>query len=309
LTRIRRAAERITGRVRRTPLLRSEWLSGIHGGEVWLKCENLQRTGSFKIRGALAAIGERGVIAASAGNHGLGLATAARWKGVPCTIVVPRGIPGVKEEKLRKTGARVIKSPYDGYDDTEAWAREQNSSLGMEWISAYDHPDVIAGNGGTTALEIFEERPDLDAVVAPCGGAGLAIGLGVAARAVSPRTRVIAVNTDASPALWASWRDGRAHTRYESSPTVAEGLEGGVSQINFERSRQFVDDVVVVRESAIKAAVGDVARHECLIIEGSAAAGVAAILEGRVSRELRRVALVLTGGNIDPSRLASLLVE
>ena len=295
IARVRRAAERIAGRVRRTPLLRSTWLSDLAGGDVYLKCENLQVTGSFKIRGAVAAIGDGPVIAASAGNHGIALATAARDAGVSCTIAVPRGVPAVKEEKIRALGATLLKSPFDGYDDTEAWARERAG--GARWVSAYDDPDVIAGNGGTTALEILDEA-DVEAIVVPCGGAGLAIGAGIV-------TRVIAVNTDASCALWASWRDGRAHERFDSKPTIAEGLEGGISRINYERSREFVADVLVVPEASLGPAVRDVALRERMVIEGSAAAGVAAAAAGLIRH--KRFAVVLTGSNIDASRFAALL--
>jgi threonine dehydratase len=301
IARIRRAAEVVKGRVRRTPLLRSSLLDG-----ALLKCECLQVTGSFKVRGAYAAVAAAPgpVFTASAGNHGLGLATAAREFGVPCTVVVPRSVPAVKEEGLRALGATVLKSPFDGYDDTEAWARER--AAGARWVSPYDDPDVIAGNGGTTAMEIFDEA-DVDAVVVPCGGAGLAIGVGVAARALSPKTRVIAVNTEASPALWMSRRDGRAVTRLDFKPTIAEGLEGGISELNVERARRFVDDVIVVPEPSLRRAVREVAMRERLVIEGSAAAGVAAVLEGLVTAP--RLAIVLTGSNIDRARLATLLRE
>lgn len=304
MARVHRAAGRIAGRVRRTPLLRSTWLSDLVGGDVFLKCENLQVTGSFKIRGAYAAVGDpstgsgqaaRPVVAASAGNHGIALATAARDAGVPCTIVVPRGVPAVKEEKIRALGATLLKSPFDGYDDTEAWARERAG--GARWVSAYDDPDVIAGNGGTTAQEILDEA-DVEAVVVPCGGGGLAIGSGLV-------KRTIAVNTDASCAMWASWRDGRAHERFDSRPTIAEGLEGGVSRINYERSREFVADVLVVPEASIGPAVRDVALRERMVIEGSAAAGVAAVVAGKIPH--KRFAVVLTGSNIDASRFAALL--
>lgn len=305
--RVLRAAEKIAGRARRTPLLRSDWLSGLWGGEVLLKCENLQRTGSFKLRGALAAVGDGPVIAASAGNHGAGLAAAAHERGVPCTVVVPSGAPAVKLEAIRSAGATVVVSPFEGYDDTEAWAKERNGTLGHRWVSAYEDPDVIAGNGGTTALEILQDAGPLDVIVVPCGGAGLAIGAGVTVRTRSPGTRIVAVNTEASPGLARSWRDGRALTRIESAPTIAEGLEGGVSAVNYERSRRFVDAVVTVTEAGLRGAVRDVALRERMVIEGSAAAGVAALLEGAVPREFKRVAVVLTGSNIDPARFYGFL--
>lgn len=289
--------------VRRTPVLRSGWLSELAGGDVYLKCENLQRTGSFKVRGGFAALAldPRPVVAASAGNHGQGLALAARTFGVPCTIVVPRTIPRGKEEAIRALGATVVKAPFDGYDDTEAWTRERTAAFGGDWVSPFDDPYVVAGNGGTTALEIFEDLGDLDALVVPCGGGGCAIGCGIAARG---RARVVGVNTDASPGMALSRRDGRARLRVESAPTIAEGIEGGVSERSFALASRFVDDVVVVREATIRRAVAETLRHERMLVEGAGAAGVAAILEGLKGR---RICVILTGSNLDRERVVELL--
>jgi threonine dehydratase len=296
---------------RRTPLLRSEWLSHVAGAEVWLKCENLQVTGSFKVRGAVAALSRMpeaqrsaGVVACSAGNHGLGLAFAARTFGLPCTIVLPRSAPAVKEERIRALGARVIKSPCDGYDRTQDWTLERLAELGGTFVSPFEDPVVMAGNGGTTMLEVIEDAPPLEAVVIPCGGGGCAVGAGVVAKAKSPATRVIAVNTDASPGMWLSRRDGRAHLSVESQSTIADGLEGGVGELTFELGQRFIDDVVLTRETTIRRAVVEVARHERLIVEGSGAAGVAALMDGQV--RARRICVLLTGGNIDWELLASL---
>jgi threonine dehydratase len=299
---------------RRTPLLRSEWLSALAGGQVYLKCENLQVTGAFKVRGAFATLarlseGERraGVVACSAGNHGQGLALAARTFGVRATVVVPASVPRVKEEGIRALGARLLKSPYPGYDDTQSWTLERLAELGGVFVSPFEGAGVIAGNGGTLALEILEDQPDLDAIVVPCGGGGCAIGLGVVARARSPRTRILGVNTDASPGMWLSRRDGRAHLRVESEPTIADGIEGGVSERSFRLAERFVDEVVVVQEATVRRAVAEIALREHLIVEGAGAAGVAALLDGRV--QAPRIAVVLTGSNIDGARLVELLRE
>lgn len=295
--------------VRRTPLVRSDWLSETTGGEVWLKCENLQRTGSFKARGGFAAASRaRGpVLASSAGNHGQGLALGAKSYGVPCTIVVPRTIPRVKEEAIRRLGARVVKAPFDGYDDTQTWTLERQTELGGTFISPFEAPEVIAGNGGTLALEIFDELKGLDALVIPCGGGGCAIGAGIAARTASPGTRVVGVNTDASPGMWLSRRDGRPHLRVESAPTIAEGIEGGVSEASFEMANRWVDELTVVPERTIRRGVVEVLRREKMLVEGSGAAGVAALLEGNVPPG--KVCVLLSGSNIDLDRLAELLAE
>jgi threonine dehydratase len=297
----------VSRHVRRTPLLRSDWLSQATGSEVWLKCENLQLTGSFKIRGGFAAVSEiRGpVIASSAGNHGQGLARAAREFGVPCTVVVPRSAPRVKVEAIRGYGARTIVAPFDGYDDTQAWTLDRLGELGGgTFVSPFDHPAVIAGNGGTLALEILEEAPDVDAVVVPCGGGGCAIGVGVVAERRGFRFGAVGVNTDASPGMWLSRRDRRPRLRVESRPTVADGIEGGVSEVSFELANRFVGEILLVKEETIRRAVGEILRRERMVVEGSGAAGVAALLEG--SRPGARICVVLTGSNIDQKRLIEL---
>jgi threonine dehydratase len=292
--------------------LRSEWLSQLAGSEVYLKCENLQLTGSFKVRGAIAALSlldedqrSAGVVASSAGNHGLGLAFAARVFDVPCTIVVPRSIRAAKEEGIQALGARIVMSPHDGYDHTQAWTLDRLGELGGIFISPFEHPAVIAGNGGTTMLEIVEDAPPFDAAVIPCGGGGCAIGAGIVAEARSPATRIIGVNTDASPGLWLSRRDGRPHLTVDSEPTIAEGLEGGVSELTFELSKRYIDDVVMAREETIRCAVLEVGRREHMIVEGSGAAAVAALLDHRLPTT-GRSCLFLTGANIDWTLLTSL---
>ena len=154
-------------------------------------------------------------------------------------------------------------------------------------------------------LEILDQVSDLDAIIAPCGGGGLINGLGLVARDLSPRTKMIGVNTDASPGMWLSRKEGKARLRVESNPTIAEGIEGGVGELTFELAKQFVDDIVVIRESTIHRAVAEIAEREHLVVEGSGAVGVAAVLEGLVPEG--RICIVLTGSNIDPDRFARLL--
>jgi threonine dehydratase len=306
---IARVRRPVSEHARRTPLLQSEWLSRVTGAQVHLKCENLQRTGSFKLRGALAAVSlltpsERraGVVTTSAGNHGLGLARAARIFEVPCTVVVSQSVPRVKEEGIRKEGATVVRSPHDGYDDTEAWMREQTARWGEAvFVSAFDDPAVIAGNGGTTMLEILEELPRPDWVLFPCGGGGLSGGAGWVLREHRIATHTVGINTEASPGMWLSWRDGRAHLRLPSAPTLAEGLEGGVSERTYRLTRDVLEDIWVVPEARILEAIREIARHERMIVEGSAAVGVAALLGGK--KVAGQVVVVLTGSNIDPERL------
>lgn len=307
--RAQRAAAAVRGVVRRTPLIPSERLSEIAGAEVFLKCECFQVTGSFKVRGPVALLEAetsiRAVAAASAGNHGLGLAWAARRRGIPCTVFVPRTVAAVKSEKIQALGARLLVSPHDGYDDTEAWARERAGSA--TWVPAFDHPWIMAGNGGTTALEIVEDLDDVDAFVVPVGGGGLAVGLGVVVRRLAPGATILGVNTEASPAMFESRRRQQAVTRLDPVETIAEGLEGGISENSYRLGLETIDDVITVSEASIRQAVVDTLKHDRLLIEGSAAAAVAAITQGRLPCGRKRVVVVLTGSNIDASRLKSLL--
>ncbi|MGH9463671.1 MAG: threonine ammonia-lyase [Vicinamibacteria bacterium] len=302
-------------RARRTPLEPSPGLSELAGWDVFVKCENLQRTGSFKIRGATAKMTSlseeetrRGVVAASAGNHGQGVAWIAREMGIEATIYVPSVIPRTKREAMERLGANVIVCPQAAYDAAEEQALAACEREGKTWISPYDDPLVMAG-AGTVGCEIFEELDDLDALLIPVGGGGLAVGVSIAARALSPSTRIIGVNTSASPALYLSRQEGKARLTLESKPTLAEGLEGGISQRAFELANKYLDDVVVAEESSLAHAIAEVLRTHHFAIEGSAAVVVAALLDGLVDPGLRRVGLLLTGGNIDYARLRKIIQE
>jgi threonine dehydratase len=165
----------------------------------------------------------------------------------------------------------------------------------------------MAGNGVTTFLEVVEEIDDLEAVVVPCGGGGMVCGIGLMARSLRPGLEVVGVNTDASPGMWLSRRDGHAHLAVESAPTIAEGIEGGVSELTYDLGRTLIDEVIVVREETLRRSVADIARYERMIVEGAAAAGVAALVEGALRG--RKVCVVLTGSNIDPDLLFRLLKE
>jgi threonine dehydratase len=244
------------------------------------------------------------VVTASAGNHGLGLAFAARAYGLRCRVVIPAGAPRVKEAGIRALGAEVLRSPHDGYDATAAWALDHTG--GARFVSPFEDAAVMAGNGGTLYAEIEEELPDLDAVVAPCGGGGLVNGIAVLARSRESGPRVIGVNTEASPGMWLSFRDGRAHLRVDSAPTIAEGIEGGVGEMTFRLARRLVERIVLVPEAALGPVVAEIARSDHMVVEGSAAAAVVAVLAGCVPAG-SRVSVVLTGSNIDTDRLRALL--
>jgi threonine dehydratase len=305
----------VAGLALRTPVVPSDWLGDAYGAPVWLKCENLQHTGSFKVRGPLARFPwltkeERmmGVLCASAGNHGKGLAWAAKHYGVHCTVCVPKSIPENKEKAIRKFGASVVKTTSSSYDETEKYAIEMAKKTGRVWISPYDDDHIQAGNGGTTALEIFEDmQKKPDALIVPVGGGGMAIGMGIVAREISPRTKIIGVNSDASPGMWLSRQEKKAQTTIASKPTIAEGLEGGVSERAYERGLKYIDDMVVVKESHLKKTVAEMLRRHRVAIEGSAAVGPAAILEKLIPQGFKRICVVITGSNIDTQRLREII--
>lgn len=314
---------------RRTPLVPCEWLSAGTGRRVLAKRESLQLTGSFKLRGALAALArlpepERGVFTVSTGNHGQALAFAAAERGVPCTVVVPRAAAAIKVERIRARGARVVAAPFSGYDRTLAWAlsaargEHREVELSGAFVSAYEDAAVAAGNGGTLALEVLEQvaeleggaapgtsAPALDAVVVPTGGGGLVVGVGAVLRALAPRTRVVAVNPEASAGMALSFREGAARLSVDSAPTVADAVEGGVGAENYRLARELVDEVVTVSEASIRAAMRESAVRDELVLEGAGALGLAALMEGVVAGE--RIAVLLTGGNVDAALLAEVL--
>jgi threonine dehydratase len=311
---IRAAAARIRGRVLRTPVRRSEWLSGVSGGGVHLKLEVVQTTGSYKIRGAFnaalrvregAGVGEPlSLVTASAGNHGRALAHAARDLGLPLTVFVAAGAPRAKVDAIRAAGADLREG--GDYDEAERQAKAHASSGGGLFISPYSHPDVIAG-AGTIGLELIEDLPSLDMVVVPMGGGGLVSGVGIAVKALSPATRVIGVEVSASSPFTKSLAAGRLVT-IEVGPSLADGLTGNLDPdtITLDIVREVVDQIVVVDEEILRRALAGIVTHEQLMIEGAAAAGPAAILGGHL--QLRgNVAVILTGGNIDADRLCSVL--
>jgi threonine dehydratase len=302
------ASARLGGRVRRTPLERAPELARLLGGEVWLKCECFQETGSFKLRGALNALltlaadaRERGVVTASAGNHGLGVAEAAARLGVRATVVVPADASAAKLHALHDYTARGIELlPHgNGYDAAEAFAIALARSAGRHYLSPYNDPAVIAGNG-TVALEALEDAPDAGIFVAPAGGAGLISGCGVWAHHARPGIRVLAVQSEASATLHASFAAG-ALVVAPVLPSLADGLAGNIEagSITWPLARGMVERVVLVSEAEIAEAVRWLLREHHILVEGSAAVVVAAALARRLP-DLggAGVILTLTGRNI-----------
>ncbi|MGN6812950.1 MAG: threonine ammonia-lyase [Thermomicrobiales bacterium] len=307
------AAKWIGPYVRRTALERSAALSAELGVEVWLKLECQQRTGSFKLRGALNRlltlppdVRERGVLTCSAGNHGLGVAEAAHVTGIAATVVVPENASPAKVAALRRFGVELIVAGAD-YDAAETQAPALAAARGLAFVSPYDDPAVIAG-AGTVMLEIAQELPEVGTVLVPVGGGGLAAGTGVVARAVNPALRVLGVQSEASPAMSAALAAGRL-TPVATQPTLADGLAGNVAPgaITFPLVRDYLDGVVTVAEEAIAAAMRAFIDQHHLIVEGSGAVGLAALQAGRLRDLPEPVVLIVSGGNVATEVIAQLL--
>jgi threonine dehydratase len=306
LSDIRAARRRIRSGVIVTPCPQSIPLSEITGSRIVCKLDNFQRTGSFKERGARNALLRlprrnrlRGVIAASAGNHALGLAYHGRLLGIPVTVVMPQFAPLIKIATCQRLGARVILHGGD-FAEARAEADRLAASDGLAYIHGFDDPDIIAGQG-TLGLEILEQVPDVDAIVCPVGGGGLLAGLCVAVKALRPRVKIIAVESVATGNLSAALRAGRP-VRVPRRATLADGLATlCVGTLSFGLIRRRVDRVVRVEEKWISLAILRMLELEKTVVEGAAAAPLAAMMSGQI-RGLRgkRVALVVCGGNIDP---------
>jgi threonine dehydratase len=307
------ARARLQGRVLRSPLRRSDWLSSIAGLDVYLKLESLQPTGSFKIRGAFHAAlrhverrGSRTLVTASAGNHGSGLAHAAQELGLALTVYVPRDAPQAKLQAIARCGAKIIHT--ESYDEAERQARA--SATTGKFISPYADEDVMAG-AGTVGLEIFEDLPDSAAIVVPIGGGGLASGIGIVARAIRPEARIIAVEAAASTAFSSSLAAGRIVT-ITPGKTLADGLSGNLDPDTptFEIVRDTVAGVVTVSEAELGAAMRGLASHEHLIAEAAGAAGVAAVAHGKITRIAGGpIVAIVSGANVDLDRLLPVLKD
>ena len=286
---------------RRTPLVPAPAL----GDGVWLKLESLQRTGSFKLRGACAALAQPGVthvVTASAGNHGLGTARAAQALGKRATVVVSRLTPPIKRDGIAALGAEV-RVEGKNYDEAEAFAQALARELKAPFVSAFDDEAVIFGNGQTTGEEIRAGLPGIAQVIVPVGGAGLMAGL---TRAL-PGVDYVGVQPEVNCAMHESLKLGRALTRYHGGETLCEGLEGATGGHTFEIVRAAGLRTVLVRERAIREAVVFAYRKLGLIVEASAGIGIAAIRD-RVLVPKTPCAVVITGSNIEPELLDELLL-
>ncbi len=294
----------ISGRVRATPIVASPSLSATTGGTIELKLEQLQKTGSFKLRGATNAVlslteAERahGVVGVSTGNHGRGLAYAAKQAGVRCIICMSELVPQNKVDGIKAEGAEVRivgRSQDDAQLEVDKLVAE-----GMVMLPPFDHPQIIAGQS-TLALEMLEQSPDPDTVLVPLSGGGLISGVGMVIKALSPSTRVIGISMERGAAMYESQQAGKP-IRVPELPTLADSLGGGVgldNEYTFEMTRSFVDEIVLVSEAEIAAAIRHAYWQERQVIEGSGSVGIAALMSGKI-KDPGKCTVVISGQNID----------
>jgi threonine dehydratase len=311
LQQIQEARAAIAPSVERTPLRESFFFSDACGFDVFLKCENCQPTGSFKIRGALNLIrtlspAERlaGAVAWSAGNHALGVAYAAKIFDMHATIFVPRKTPATKLQRLQYYAVEVCKA--DTYEDAERQGRAFAKVEGAHIIHPYDDWRTVAGQG-TIGIELHEQMPELDAIVVPVGGGGLISGIAIAIKALDPDIKIIACQSSASPALKKSLQDKHCYEEFPVEFSIAEGLAGGIGKIVYELAPKYIDQIIIVDEDAIRTAVAQLVKHEQMIVEASGAITMAALPQIECVPRGSRVAAVLSGGNLDMRLLKELL--
>ena len=309
---IKAAAKRVEGHIERTPCRHSMTLSQITGADVWVKFENLQFTASYKERGALNKLLQltpdeqrRGVIAASAGNHAQGLAYHGQRLGVPVTIVMPRGTPFVKVQQTRDFGASVV-IEGDNFDEAYAHAVELGEERGLLFVHPFDDKDIMAGQG-VVALEMLEDAPDLEILPVPIGGGGLISGVATAAKAIKPDIRIIGVEPAMYPSFTARMRGVNAPC---SGQTIAEGIAvREVGKLTYHTARPLIEDVLLLEEPFFERAVALYCNVEKTIAEGAGAAALAALLAFPERFRGKKCGLIITGGNIDPRLLASVLTR
>jgi len=294
---IKNAAETIRDFMHKTPLIHSNSFSAMTGAEVYLKAENLQKTGSFKVRGAfnkLSSLRSRKVVAASMGNHAQGVSFAASRLGIQAKIVMPLSASIVKQEATKGYGAELV---LHGENFQEAM-QHARSYKDHTFIHAYNDKEIIAGQG-TIGLEIMEELQDIDAVLVPVGGGGLISGIAVTMKALSPATEIIGVQTASAVSAYRSFKEGRL-TESLPSYTLADGIAvGKMGELTFEMSKKYVDDMIIVEETSIAMAILFFLERKKLVVEGAGAVPLAALMEHRERFRGKRVVLVVSGGNID----------
>jgi len=311
LTEIEAAARRLAGVSVSTPLLPADALSDATGAQVRLKCENLQRTGSFKIRGAHNFVSQlsddqvsSGLITYSSGNHAQAVALAGKLRGVQVVVVMPTTAPKVKRDGVERLGAEI---EYEGTTSVERMARAEEiaEQRGLVIVPPFDHRHIIAGQG-TVGLEIAREWPDVDLVLAPIGGGGLASGIAAAVKRLLPSAQIIGVEPKGAASMRKALDEGHPAI-LDGIDTIADGLAPVIAgELTYEHARELMEDVVTVDDDAIREATSWLVSRGKLVVEYSGAATTAALLSKAVDVEGKAVAVVVSGGNLEPSLLAGL---
>jgi threonine dehydratase len=308
---VKEAQTRLQGVAHVTPVMTSQTLNQLTGSEVFLKCENFQRMGAFKFRGAYNAMSQltdeqkkRGVITHSSGNHAQAVALVGRLLGIQTTVVMPNDAPAVKRRATEEYGATVV--DYDPAETTrEKISRDLVKESSYTLVPPYDHINIVAGQG-TAALELLQKIRDLQMLLVPCGGGGLLSGSAIAAKGMNPACRVIGIEPELADDATRSFRTGQLHA-VKNPPTIADGTRTpSLGKVTFPLVREYVDDMQTVAESAIIEAVRFLFYRMKLVVEPSGALGVAALLSGAV-RPKDRVGVILSGGNIDRITMEQIL--
>jgi threonine dehydratase len=304
--------QRIAPYIIRTPLDRSASISAQVGFEVYLKQENRQHTGSFKPRGALNKIMSlsaeelsKGIVAASAGNHALGVAYACKVLGINnADVYVQANAAQAKIDKLKQypINLHLVGATFE---EAQQAARAHADRSGSTFVSAYDDIDVLAGQA-TVGLEIMQDLADVDTIVVPTGGGALVAGIAAVAKSINPLVRIIGVNPAASPSAYLSKRDGQPYDPFEHEPTLAQGLAGGFGRVPFMVGMLLIDEIVLVTEDEMKQAIAKIIDADQILLEASGAAGIAAVLSGKI-KDTKKCVVVLSGGNIDAETLKEIL--
>jgi threonine dehydratase len=302
--------------VRHTPTEYSHALSEIAGAPVYVKWENQQLCGAFKIRGALYAMHsldqarrDRGIVTCSSGNHGQGVALAAKSMGVKAVVFVPETCPELKKKKILRLGENWIelRVAEGDYDFAEEEAHKFAAREGKTYLSSYEDAAIISGQG-SAGMEMFMDEPDIEYLLVPAGGGGLLNGTAAAAKAISPEVEIFGVQSEASNPWVVSWPDGIVKT-VTYSDTIADGLAGGIPQSLLTLAKKRVSGMLEVTENDIKRAIAFIHREHRQIIEGAGAVGVAALLSGAAKPNGRKTGIVVSGGNIDDAALKEILAS
>ena len=300
---VARAHERISGKAHRTPVLTSATVDALAGARVFFKCENLQRMGAFKFRGAYNALSQlsaedrrRGVIAFSSGNHAQAVALAGKLLGVSTTIVMPAAAPQVKLDATRGYGASVV--TYQNDEDRESVTAKLAKERGLKIVPPFDHPHIVAGQG-TAAKELFEDAGELDVLLVPCGGGGLLSGSALAARGLSPRCKVVGVEPAAGDDATRSFREKKL-VKIPVPDTIADGARTtSLGEVTFPIVRDYVSDMLTVSDDELLAAMFFLWERMKLVVEPTGALAACALLQKKLSAPGARVGVILSGGNVD----------